>query len=332
MEMYPFISIIIPMYNEKLHVQECIDSILRNNYPSNRYEILIIDGMSSDGSREIVQKHMYSDVHIELLNNPERITPIAFNIGIKAAIGDLICILSAHCYIDKDFFVNAVKKLNTMPEIDCIGGPAISTSKSYFGNLVAFVTSSKFGTGSFFRYGSSDKYVDTVPFPIFRRDTFKKVGLYNERLERNQDNEFNYRLRKNGGKIYFSSDIKACVYVRSDFISFIKYNFRSGKWNYFTNRLCKHAFALRHFVPFSFVVVLLMLSVLTLFLEISRFLFISLIISYLITSFIASFSISTRKGWKYYFILPWIFFSMHFSYGLGTLYSLLINWQPTNKH
>ena len=157
--------------------------------------------MSTDGSKQFVESFQQKYKNLKLVENPEEITPIAFNIGIKASEGDFICIISAHGYIEKIFLKNGINFLMKNPDVDCVGGPAIATAKNFMGKLIAIVTSSKFGTGSYFRCNIKDRYVDTVPFPIFRKDVFSRIGMYNEKLERNQDNEFNYRLRKEGGKI-----------------------------------------------------------------------------------------------------------------------------------
>lgn len=318
------ISVIVPVKNEEKYLEQCLNSIINCNYPDKLYEIIVVDGNSTDGSVKIVKQFQKKNNNIRLFKNPNKITPAAFNIGIKAAKGDFVAIISAHGYIERDFLKNGIDCLIKKPEIDMVGGPVISTANNFFGNLVAVVTNSKFGTGSCFRYSRVEQYIDTVPFPIIRKKVFEKIGFYNEKLIRNQDNEFNCRLRQSGSKIYFSNNIISYVYVRSSLLQIVKYNFNSGKWNVYTNRMFSYTFALRHFIPLIFVLSFILCLGLSIFTIIGKILFGFLMICYLILSLFFSFKISLKKGIKYFLFLPGIYFIYHFSYGMGTLWAFLI--------
>ena len=212
---HPFISIVMPLYNEEKYIRNCIESLLEQDYPLEKMEWLFVDGGSQDGTKAILEEYrgQYPAL-IKLLDNPHKTVPYAMNIGIRAAVGDYIIRLDAHAEYATDYFSKCVYYLQNT-DADNVGGVIETKSSGRVGEAIASVVSSKFGVGnSQFRTNGSDGYVDTVPFGAFRREVFEKYGLYDERLTRNQDNEMNYRIRANGGKIYLSNDIELAYYSR----------------------------------------------------------------------------------------------------------------------
>lgn len=324
----PFVSVIIPTRQEKATISKCLDSILENSYPLDKLEIIVVDGMSSDGTREIVKRYMARYPMVKLLGNPRLITPVALNIGVKAAQGDIIVILGGHSYIEEDFLLQSVKTLSEHPEADCVGGVEHSVGKNLIGRAIALVLSSPFGVGGArYRIGGYEGFVDTVALSVYRKEVFERIGLFDERLVRNQDIEFNSCLRKHGGKIYLTPAIKAFYYNPSSLSRFWRQNFANGLWNVYTTKIAPGTLSIRHFVPFVFVLSLLVSGGLVFFTGIGKILLGLIGGSYFFWALLASIGIGVRKGARYIPILLLVFFVLHFSYGLGSLCGLLTVWR-----
>ena len=184
------LSVICPIYNEAKYIDVCVQSILLQDYPKQQLEVLFVDGMSKDGTRDIVNNYSKQYPFIRLLNNEKRIVPVAMNIGIKASIGDIVMRLDAHAQYPPNYFSVLVKELVRLRAdnvgVACKTDVLNKTSKTL---AIREVLSNRFGVGnSTFRLGV-DKVieVDTVPFGCWKKDVFNKYGFYDERLIRNQD-------------------------------------------------------------------------------------------------------------------------------------------------
>lgn len=319
------ISVIIPCRNESQFIGKCIDSILLNDYPKENIEVLVVDGMSEDGTREILNQFIKQHPFIRILDNPRRITPVAMNIGIKHAHGKVIVRMDAHTVYPSQFISTAVEYLDrTGAEV--VGGPVITKpgADTLVAKSIALATSHPFGVGnSMFRTFAIEGYVDTVPFGAYRRDVFDKVGLFNERLVRNQDNELSSRILRAGGKIYLTSKLVANYYNQASLGGLLKQAFRTGMWNAVTLSINPTAFRWRHFIPFIFVTALVSLAVLSVFLYWIQPLFMALVGLYCFVNAASSIQIAVREGLKFVLILPIVFFLYHVCYGLGTWYGLL---------
>lgn len=317
----PHVSLIIPTRNEERHIFKCLDSIINNDFDKNKIEILLIDGMSEDGTREIINQYSKKYPFIKTYDNKNNFTPFALNIGIKNAKGDVLIRMDAHSTYDKEYITKCVKYLKDY-NADSVGGiwKIVPQENNFIGNAIAIVESHPFGVGNAeYRFApQKPKWVDTVPYFCCKKDIFDKVGLFNENLVRGQDMEFNMRLKKAGGKILLVPDIVSYYYVRSDLSSFIRHNFKNGIWAIlpfkYTNVI---PVSVRHLIPLFFVVALI--GSLFLF----PLLFFWILISYFVLNIYFSLLISLKKGVRYFFILPWLFFSLHFSYGLGSIYGLI---------
>jgi glycosyltransferase involved in cell wall biosynthesis len=314
------ISVIIPIYNEEKYIAKCLDSIIKSDYDKDKMEVLLVDGGSSDKTVEIIKEYQKKYPFFKLLHNQKKIVPVAMNIGIKNAKGEYIIRLDAHSMYPKDYFKKLIyyhRKLDA----DNVGGIVITEvkNKNNISNAIKNVLSDKLGVGSAFRSGVKEiKEVDTVPFGCYKKEIFDKVGLYDERLVRNQDIELNKRIKKAGGKIYLIPDIKCTYFARETYKDLAKNNFNNGLWNiltaYYTNSLSSLSF--RHFVPLIFVLSLIVAFLLGFFNKIFFYIFLFILLSYLTIISLRSFQIKKDTTFFHQFLA---FLVLHFSYGIGSL-------------
>jgi len=254
------VSIIIPCRNEKDHIKNFLWNLIKQDYNNKNLEIIIIDGNSQDGTKDIIQQFIKKYKNMKLLINPDKIVPISLNIGIKKARGEIIIRMDVHALYPKDYISKLVYWIKKL-EADNVGGQCetVSFTQSLKSKAIAAASASFIAVGNaWFRTGTRQlREVDTVPFGCYKKDVFKKIGLFDEELVRNQDDEFNFRLKKAGGKIYLIPDIVITYFARSNFIKLFKQYFQYGYWK--TKILKKHKSlaAFRHVVPASFILFLL---------------------------------------------------------------------------
>ena len=316
--MNELISVVMPLYNEEKYISSCIESLLQQNYPLVNMEWLFVDGMSTDKTKKILLKYEQDYPRlIKVFDNPYKTVPYAMNIGIKNSKGKYIIRLDAHAEYSQDYIRKCVYYLDTT-QADNVGGIAETKSKGFVGEAIALMLSSKFGVGnSQFRTNGHSGYVDTVPFGAFRREVFDRWGGYDERLTRNQDNEMNYRIRKNGGKIYLSDEIKFSYYCRDSIKGIADMAVKNGMWNIITMRLCPGSMGIRHFIPLIFLLSLILLPILS-FINIR---FLSVFVCELILYFVLDiyFALKTSKKVKYILMVAVLFPIFHITYGFGSL-------------
>lgn len=312
------VSIIIPCRNEEKYIQKCIASILQQDYDIDKIEIVVVDGMSEDKTRDVVTEiKQSSNRNIKLIENIKKITPYALNLGIKGSSGDVVIILGAHSYIDKDFVKNNVRNLYDK-NYECSGGVIETINENFMGQVISSAMSCPFGVGNaLFRYSTKEQEVDTVPFAAYKREVFDKIGYFDEQLVRNQDDEFNLRLSNSGGKVLLSPDIKSYYYSRSSMKKLWKQYFQYGFWKVRVIQKHNKPASIRHLIPLLFVVSLVAGTVLSFFSKIIGGLFLLEIALYLLISLVFAFKIG--KGIKQKVIMPLVFFILHFSYGTGFL-------------
>lgn len=248
------VSVVMPVYNEEKYIEKCVESLLLQDYPMENMEWIFVDGCSDDRTVALLEGYQakYPDL-IRILHNPHKIVPYAMNIGIAASKGKYVVRLDAHADYAADYISKCVHYLETT-DAENVGGVAETKANGFMGGAISKMLSSKFGVGnSQFRTNGESGYVDTVPFGAFRREVFAKYGGYDERLVRNQDNEMNYRIRKNGGKIYLSNDIRLSYYCRDTVKGIASMAQKNGMWNIITMKLCPGSMGWRHFIPLMFV-------------------------------------------------------------------------------
>ncbi len=311
-----FVSAIVPCRNEERFIGECLESIVKNDYPKEKLEVLVVDGMSKDKTREIIEKYTKQYPFVKFLKNPKKITPSSMNIGIKNSKGKIIIKMDAHTFYERDYISKCVKYLEESGA-DNVGGvlETLPSKDNIVARAIAICLSHFFGAGtSYFRTGSKEpREVDTVAFGCYWKKIFDEIGLYNEKMDKIEDFELNYRLRKAGGKIMLFPDIKAFYYPSSENLKqFSEHNFTDGIWSTYHLKFSKRLLvSWRHLTPMIFVLSLL--------------LFFSIIFTlYLLVSFCFSFKVALKeKDFRYLFIMPVFFASRHIGYGLGSIWGLV---------
>jgi len=316
----PLVTIILPIRNEALFIEKCLHTILAQDYPLERLEILAVDGMSNDSTRTIIAKMAQDTPQIRLLDNPQQITPTALNIGLRNTGGEIIIIVGGHCEIAPDYVSQCVRLLQER-KVACVGGLLDTVGTGMIGEAISIAQSSPFGVGGVhFRNPEvqGERYVDTLAFGAYRADVFEKVGFFDEELVRNQDDEFNFRLTQAGGQILLSPRIKAAYYSRTSWSKLWKQYYQYGYWKVRVMQKRQGIAAWRHLVPGTFVLGLLVSLLLSLTTRKWSW-FLLVIGPYLFANLIASLWTASRKGWQYFPFLSISFIILHWAYGLGFL-------------
>jgi succinoglycan biosynthesis protein ExoA len=317
----PTVSILIPMRNEERYIGACLDSVLANDYPKEKLEIIVIDGMSDDESQVIVEHLSRQYPFIHLLENPQRIQSAALNIGIANAKGEILVRMDAHTLYAPDYVSKCVTTLLRSGATN-VGGMQAPNGENYWSRTIASAVSSPFAAGDAkYRYGNQETWVDTVFLGCWRRKDMLELGGFREDCGVNEDYELNYRLRKNGGSILFSPDIKCTYFVRPSLKSLWHQYFRYGWSRIRTLKLHPGSLRWRQLVPPIFAM-LFSISVIAgaILLALgSRLALVGTVlpILYALGSLLFSLRAAQRRGWQYLPLLPFVFAIIHFAWGMG---------------
>ena len=319
------IAVIIPTLNEEKFIAQCLDSVISQSYPIEDIDLMVIDGGSSDKTRDIIHNYHEKYPNIRLIDNPGKIQSIAFNIGVNNSDAPYIVRLDAHAIYDREYINLCYELLRSNQLYGNVGGIwNICPQSSKFSSKVnAIVNQLKFGIGgAAFRVGAEAGPVDTVPFGAFPRNVILELGGMREDLARGEDNEFNSRIKKAGYVIYLDPRIKCTYYARPDLKSSCRQMFNNGVSIGSLFHIDRHAIGIRHIIPLIFVVSLLLGIIISIITPSLWWIPVAIFGLYLIAAIIASIDACTKFGWKYFFILPVYFFCIHVSYGIGTMKGL----------
>lgn len=318
----PTISVVIPCRNEAEIIEKTLHSWLANDYPADRLEIFVVDGMSDDGTREIVEKIAREHSCVRLLDNPSRIAPVAMNIGIRQSTGQLIIIISGHALVESHYLRECVRVLREHPDAGRAGGYMETVNPTYWGKIIAAATTNPIGVGgSNWRLNKPEGYTDDAAFGAYHRWVYEKVGLYDEQFVRNQDTDFIQRVNDAGIKTYCSPTIRCTYYTRSTLSQLARQHYFDGFW-LVKNLLKLHRTHPRRLVPFLFVLGWFVLLLMSLTWPWGKWLLGAYAACYLITVCAGAVMTVPRYGWKIAVLVPLAFAVMHFSYGLGTLHGI----------
>jgi len=259
MSVRPSVTVIVPCRNEEQYIGPCLDSILESDYPKDRLEVLVVDGMSEDRTREVLRQYSTRHTWIRLIDNPRRITPVALNLAIRAATGDVLVRMDAHVTYPRNYVSHLVAALDEFGA-DNVGAVlrTLPAGDRAMARAIAVAMSHPFGVGtSYFRIGTATpRWVDTIAFFCVRRETFDLVGLFDEELIRHQDGEFNARLIKRGGRILLVPDVESQYYARATLRQTARMFYQYGYFKPLVAKKLGRVMTLRQLVPPLFVLAL----------------------------------------------------------------------------
>lgn len=320
------ISVVIPCRNEKNFIGPALDSLLAGDYPRERMEILVVDGQSDDGTREVLADYAKKYPLLKILDNPKKITPTAMNIGVRQARGDVIVRLDAHSIYPPDYIKKCVRYLDEYQAAN-VGGirRAVPSRDTKIAKVIALTFSSFFGVGNaYYQTGTREpREVDTVFCGCYRKETFQKIGLYNENLVRSQDMEFNIRLKRAGGKIILVPDLIISYFPKSTLKEFFDHNVKDGLWAILPMKYGVRL-KLRHFIPLFFVVGIIGPLIISIWYWPLIYLAIGIVILYLLMAIFFSSRIAVKE--KKIILIPFLiaaFATRHFGYGIGSITGLI---------
>lgn len=329
------VAVVIPCRNESHYIERCVTSVLRSDYPQESLRVLVCDGLSTDQTQDIVRVIATQDSRVVLLRNEKQTTPFALNLGIKCASEcDVIIILGAHAEIATDYVRLCVENLDRDSSLGCVGGILENVNEDATSEIIGKAMSSPFGVGNaHFRTGLKSGYVDTVAFGAYAKQVFEKVGYFDEDLTRNQDDEFNYRLTKNGFKILLDPAIRAKYYVRASYEKLLRQYYQYGFWKVYVNKKHGAVTSLRQLVPPLFV---LFLCTFPLFLVVPYYwiLYTFALSVYLLGANFAA--VKQKATSNEYFGVIWAFLLLHIGYGFGYIRGIfrfvVLGKNPNDKH
>lgn len=321
--MKPFVTVIVPVRNEEKFIARCLESILHQDYGQRFFEVVIVDGASTDRTKELIQIFQKKYDNLILLNNACRFIPVSLNLALQRAKGEIIVRVDGHATVAPDYLTKCVDTLEST-QADCVGGAILSTHENENGSAIALAMSSRFGVGNArFRLSGYEGYVDTLAFGAYKRSVFDRIGIFDEEFIRCEDDEFNYRLIKSGGKIYLAPQIKACYFPRADLQKLWQQYFNYGLWK--IRVLQRHAsvMQLRQFIPPLFVFTLLFLAVAGIFTPLARLLLAGVNSLYALSALTCAAKLWRSAPQSSFPVLLAAFPVLHISYGLGFLYGFI---------
>lgn len=328
---HPRVRVVIPCRNEARYIGALLDSLVQADRAHMDLQVWVCDGMSDDGTRDIVTQHSGRQPFIRLVDNHARTTPQALNLGLRDMDYDVGIILGAHAEVDPGFLRENLKVLRDHPEVGCAGGVIENVYDSVASRRIGMAMGHPFGVGNaHFRTGRGNGPVDTVAFGAYRREVFQQVGFFDEALVRNQDDEFNYRVLKAGYRIFLSRAIRSRYFVRASLKKLFRQYYQYGYWKVYVNRKHRTITTLRQVVPALFVAFLVLGAALA---SVHPYLTLAYGAGVLLYVLVAL--LSAMRAAKHFTDVPGVvlaFFVLHLGYGLGYAYAvidlLLLGRQP----
>ncbi len=324
----PFVTLIMPIRNEAAFIARGLGAVLAQDYPAERMEVLVVDGLSTDGTREIVQALQARHPHLRLLDNPGRIVPTGLNLALGQARGEIIVRVDGHCEIAPDYVRRCVECLR-QEEVAGVGGPIETIGETRAARAIACAMSSSFGVGgaAFRTIKDRRMLVETVAFPAYTRRAIERAGQFDEELVRNQDDEYNYRLLKLGCRLLLAPEIRARYYSRNSFRSLWRQYFQYGYWKVRVMQKHPRQMRTRQFAPPVFVAALVSALALAPFSVTGRLLLLLLLGPYALANLAAALVAARRGGLGLLPLLLLAHPTLHLAYGSGFLVGLLKFWR-----
>jgi succinoglycan biosynthesis protein ExoA len=321
MSVQPLVSLLVAVRNEASHIERCLRSVLNQDYPAEYLEVLVLDGDSTDGSRQIAERVLSGAKNARVLANPGITQARGWNLGIASAHGDLIGIVSGHVELAPDY-VSCAVELQQRTGADMVGGPARAVSSGRIGAAIAVAQTTRFGVGGArFRYSTREEEVDTVFMGVCPRRVYETIGAFDPEMDRNQDDEFSYRLRGKGGRIVCSPTIRSSYFNRSNLRFLWRQYFAYGFWKVRVMQKHPDQMRLSHYIPALFVAAVAVFGLLGLT-PIGAWPLALLLGAYVAAS-VAAALLEAGRAWRVMPLLPVTFAVLHVAYGAGFLRGIL---------
>lgn len=334
---FPRISVVIPCFNEEKYIAALIENLLQQDYPKDKTEIIFADGLSSDRTKEIIQSYQNFSLHrrgvggeanpfIKIIDNPHRVVPHALNSAIRASTGEIIVRMDAHSIYPKNYWSVLVQKLQEH-NAENVGGVWITQAgaETLTAKAIVLATSHPLGIGNAdYRLGAKeDKVADTVPYGCFHRSLFERIGYFDEQLLRNQDDEFNGRIIKNGGKIVLIPSLEIKYFARENFKKLWRMFYQYGLFKPLVNLKLGAPATIRQFAPPALVLALVLPLLIGLFFPFFLALWLIAITVYVSIVVSVSVHLSVTNSISLYPYLLLAFPVIHFAYGLGYIFGII---------
>ena len=313
----PIVSAVIPCRNEHGHIEACVRSVLGQQAVPGGFEVIVADGMSDDGTREILAELARENPRLRVIDNPARTTARGMNIGIQHARGEFIAIMGAHNQYAPDY-LRASLEVSRATGADNVGGSMVCRGETWLQQAIASAHHSPFSVGGARWHNVSyEGPADTVFGGFYRRAVFARIGPFDETLLRNQDDELNLRLTLSGGQIWHSPAIRSCYCPRAGLRALFRQYLQYGYWKVPVMKKHRRPASLRHLVPGVFVLGLAGLPLAALFYRPLIFFWLALVAAYGVANLCAATATAAQSGWRFLPVLPLVFGCYHFGYGIG---------------
>lgn len=320
------VSFCVIAYNEEKAIQSLFNDIKNQDYPHEKMEIILVNAMSTDKTRKLMEEFAQEDngfIRVVVEDNVKKIQAAGWNVAIKASRCDIIMRIDAHTMIPKEFVSQNVACIQSGENISGGPRPSIAEEDTPWKHTLLLAEASMFGSSiAPYRKSHHKTYVKSVFHGAYRREVFEKAGMFNENLGRTEDNEMHYRIIKAGYKICYSPHIVSYQHTRNSWPKMIKQKYGNGYWIGLTLGVCPQCFSIYHFVPMCFVLALIVMS----FLAIGGMYFPIIALGsvyFVVDVLMAIIAVYKEKKYWQYFLLPFIFLSLHVSYGIGTIIGVL---------
>jgi succinoglycan biosynthesis protein ExoA len=328
--MPPFVSIIVPCYNEETTICQLLDSILAQTYPRAQMELVISDGLSTDRTRAVIAEFQkeHADLTVRVVENSARTIPSGLNQAIRESRGEIIVRLDAHSMPIPEYVERCVSA-HESNKGDNVGGvweirPGADTR---IAESISFAAAHPLGVGdAMYRLNAKAGAVDTVPFGSFRRTLIDRIGAFDETLLTNEDYEFNTRVRESGGTVWLDPAIRSVYFSRSTLLKLANQYWRYGFWKLKMLKRYPHTLRWRQGLPPLFVLSLVVFIVLSLFVGLARYILAAQLLIYFSALGLAGLKLAFEKRKGFLLIgLPLVIMTMHISWGAGFLWSGILS-------
>ena len=316
------LSAIMPCLNEVTSIEKTLRSVLSQHRPTERFEVIVADGMSNDGTRELLETIASIHPELRVIDNPARIQAAGLNAAIAVAKGQIIVRMDAHTDYAPDYVRECVAVLMETGA-DAVGGPWVARGTQPLQRAIAAVFQSPFCAGT--ARGHDPSYsgpLDTVYLGCWHRQIFDRLGVFDEELARNEDDEFSLRITRAGGTIFQSARIKSWYTPRNSLGALFRQYAQYGYWKVRVIQKHRMPASPRHLVPAGFILLLASLSMASAWSAIAAASAIGLTLVYLLANLLASADTARRSEWKLWPLMPFVFACYHFGYGWGFLHGV----------